>query len=109
MALPDLETTHTHAMKPVKNILIEGRRTDALPKGLEDTLKNIAALRLSPDTENRFDSYYAFMAKGKLKAEQGIVDDIGSKLKIENLVNIYDNAITEMLKANGYGTGRGAA
>ncbi|MDX2112241.1 MAG: hypothetical protein SFW63_00690 [Alphaproteobacteria bacterium] len=109
MALPDLETAHTHAMKLVKNILRDDRANDALPEGLEDALKNIAALRLSPDTENRFDSYYADMAKGKLKADQGIVDDIGSRLKIDQIVDIYDNAITEMLKANGYGTGRGAA
>ncbi len=101
MALPDLETAHTHAMKLVKNILRDGRGNDALPEGLEDTLKNIAALRLSPDTENRFDSYYADMAKGKLKSNQRMIDEIGSKLKIDQIVIVYDIAISDILRENG--------
>jgi hypothetical protein len=108
MALPNVEITHAHAMKIVIASLGD-KGKDALPEGLEATLKTISEARLAPNAANRFDSLPADMAKGKLKADQRMVDDIGGKLEIEELVNTYDNVISAMLKTNGYGTGRGAA
>jgi hypothetical protein len=109
MALPDIEITHTHAMKLVKSYLADSRGNDALPEGLEDTLKTIAEARLAPDAANRFDSLPADMAKGRLKSNQHVMGEITSRQKIDQIVEIYNDEVSAILKVNGYGTGRGAA
>ncbi|MCE2926379.1 MAG: hypothetical protein LW823_01855 [Rickettsiales bacterium] len=109
MALPDISTTNEHGIKQVRFHLKDDRGNDPLPEALETALRKIVEVRLSPSTSNRFDSMPADLAKGELKSNQRMVDELGGRLKIEGIVNIYDEAVSGVLRANGYTPGRGAA
>jgi hypothetical protein len=98
-----------HCRISKSHIPMQCRGNDALPEGLEDTLKTIAEARLAPDAANRFDSLPADMAKGRLKSNQHVMGEITSRQKIDQIVEIYNDEVSAILKVNGYGTGRGAA